>query len=187
MKLTPKTKKKILAGTILIVLAVIVTFGSVFAVNHFRGPVRLVNRYVDAVNTQNATELCECLPPSYQSTVKELIQEAGGDKAFFQKAYANMFNQDTPYESFGENITISVSNTVAEDQTITDGKYKGLDVSKLEVTAVTTVTCTMTTKGSEREVSETVEVVCIKIGSKWYMLNMSTVAKNQAETPTDVQ
>ena len=187
MKLTSKYKKKILAGVILVALAVVVTLVSIFAVNHFQGPVRLVNRYVEAVNTQNATQLTSCFPPSYQPNVQEMIQSAGGDKAFFQRAYAGMFNQDTPYESFGENVTISVSNTKAENQTITEGKYKGLDVSKLEVTAVSTVTCTMTTQGSLREVSETVEVVCIKIGRGWYILNMATINNQSAETPTDVQ
>ncbi len=187
MKPLTKGKKKIVALVILIALAVAVSFLSVSAVNHFKGPVRLVNRYVDAVNNQDAQALTKCFPPSYQETVKSLISSAGGDRAFFQQTYSGMFESETPYDTFGENVIISVSDPQTESETITDGIFRGLNVSQLEVTAVSTVTCTMTTKGSLREVSEQVEVVCIKIDRSWYLLNMSAITQDPAETPTDVQ
>ncbi len=187
MKVSSKTKKRILAGTILVVLAVAATFLATFAMNHYQGAVRLVNRYVDAVNNKDATNLIKCFPPSYQDNVENLVTQAGGSEAFFKQTYSGMFEGETPYESFGENVIISVSNPEAEQQTITDGVYKGMNMKAMDVSAVTIVSCTMTTKGSLREVSEQVEVTCVKINRSWYMLNMATVTPEQTETPTDVQ
>ena len=187
MKPLSKTKKKIIAGVILVALAVVATFLATFAMNHYQGATRLVNRYVDAVNNRNAKDLIKCFPPSYQNNVKNLVTQAGGDEAFFEQTYSGMFEGETPYESFGENVVISVSNPEAEQQTITDGIYKGMDMSKMDVSAVTVVSCTMTTKGSLREVSEQVEVTCIKINRNWYLLNMATVTPQETETPTDTQ
>ncbi len=187
MKVPSKTKKKIIAGTILVVLAVAATFLATFAVNHYQGAVRLVNRYVDAVNNKNAKELIQCFPPSYQKNVESLVASAGGDEAFFKQTYSGMFEGETPYESFGENVIISVSNPEAEQQTIIDGVYKGMNVSEMDISAVTVVSCTMTTKGSLREVSEQVEVTCVKINRSWYLLSMAAIPPENTETPTDVQ
>ena len=187
MKPLSKTKKKIVAGAILIVLAVAATFLATFAMNHYQGATRLVNRYVDSVNNKNAKEFVNCFPPSYQPTVESLVTKAGGDEAFFKQTYSGMFEGETPYESFGENVVISVSEPKAEQQTITDGIYKGMNMEQMEATAVSVVSCTMTTKGSLREVSEQVEVTCVKINRKWYMLSMAAVTPDETQTPTDVQ
>ncbi len=187
MKPLSKTKKKIIAGVILVVLAVAATFLATFAMNHYQGATRLVNRYVDAVNNKNANDFIQCFPPSFQKNVEGLVAKAGGDEAFFKQTYSGMFEGKTPYESFGENVVISVSDPEAKQQTITDGIYKGMDMSKMDVSAVTVVSCTMTTKGSLREVSEQVEVTCIKINRNWYMLSMAAVSPNATETPTDTQ
>ena len=187
MKVSSKTKKKIIAGTVLVVLAVAATFLATFAMNHYQGAVRLVNRYVDAVNNKDAKELIKCFPPSYQKNMESLIASAGGDQAFFEQTYSGMFEGETPYESFGENVLISVSNPEAQQQTIPDGIYKGMNMKQMDVSAVTVVSCTMTTKGSLREVSEQVEVTCVKINRSWYLFNMATVTPQQSETPTDVQ
>ncbi len=187
MKLTSKTKKRILAGSILVVLAVAATFLASFAMNHYQGATRLVNRYVEAVNNKNAKELVQCFPPSYQKNVENLVTKAGGDEAFFKQTYSGMFEGETPYESFGENVIISVTDPEAEQQTITDGVYKGMNVAEMDISAVTVVSCTMTTKGSLRKVSEQVEVTCVKIDRNWYMLSMAAVTPENTETPTDVQ
>ena len=187
MKPLSKTKKKIIAVVILVVLAIAATFLATFAMNHYQGATRLVNRYVDAVNNKNATELTKCFPPSYQKTVEDLVAKAGGSDAFFNQTYSGMFEGETPYESFGENVVISVTDPKAEQQTITDGVYNGMDMAGMDVSAVSVVSCTMTTKGSLREVSEQVEVTCIKINRNWYMLSMAAVTPDSTETPTDVQ
>lgn len=187
MKPLSKTKKKIIAGVILVALAVSATFLATFAMNHYQGATRLVNRYVDAVNNRNANDFIQCFPPSFQKNVEDLVAKAGGDDAFFKQTYSGMFEGEMPYESFGENVVISVTNPEAEQQTMTDGIYNGMDMRKMDVSAVTVVSCTMTTKGSLREVSEQVEVTCIKINRNWYMLSMAAIPPQATETPTDAQ
>lgn len=188
MTISKKTKRKIIAATILVGLALIATFLSTFAMNHYKGPVRLVNRYVESINTKNGKEFVACLPPSFRDNVQGYIEKAGGEQAFFEQTYKSMFEGETPYDSFGENVLISVSNTNAQQQTITDGIYNGLNVGQLEASAVSVVTCDMTTKGSLRETTEEITVTCVKIKGKWYMLNMEAVTPPTPDaTPTNVQ
>ena len=188
IKSLTKNNKKMWAGVILVAIILAIALFCVFMVNHYQGPVRLVNRYVESVNTKNAETFVSCLPPSYQETVNKKITAVGGANSFFEETYSGMFEGDKPYESFGENVMIAVSDCEAQRQTITDGIYNGMDVSSINATAVTVVTCTMTTKGSLREVSETVEVLTVKIRGKWYMLNMEVVTpRTPDETPTNLE
>lgn len=186
MNILAKHKKKIIAAAILVVLAVGVSFLSVFAVNHYQGSVRLVNRYVDAINNRDAKQLIQCLSPDSTEQLQANIEALGGEEAFFDQIYSMMFEGSLPYDSFGENVTISVSDTEPEQQTITDGIYRGLDVSQMNVSAISVVHCNMTTKGTVREVTEAVDVYCMKIDGDWYLMDMVAVSQT-TETPTDAQ
>ena len=166
-----KTKKKILALAILIILALVITTIAVMAVNHFNGPVRLVNRYIESINSQNGSQFLECFPPSQRDELAKTITAVGGEKKFFQNAYDQSFNDsEAQYDSFGENVTILVSDEDATQQEIEGDLYRGIDISALDASSVATVSCTLTTKGSLREESEEVEFTCVKIDGTWYLL-----------------
>lgn len=185
MKAMTATGKKWLAAGILIVLAIVITLLATFAGLDGKGPVRLVTRYVDSVNKQDFSSFCQCFMPDTQPTVRALAEKAGGEKAFFEKNYTNTFQSNPSNVNYGDNITILISDAKAQAQKIENGVYNGIKVADMKISAVSTVTCTMTTKGSLLETSDRVEVVCVKIDRHWYLYTMTTLP-NETVSPTDV-
>ncbi len=187
MKALSKRNKKILAGGVLVLLAAALALLLTFCNPFTSGPTALVKRYVAALNERNFDDFCGCFPPFMQQQVKNLAANAGGEEAFFEQNYAAVFREGAPYDSFGDSVTVSVSGATAERHELTDGAYNGVDVAGMGGSAVATVTCTMTTKGSLRSLSEQANVLCIKIGSRWYLLAMTANNSADTATPTDVQ
>lgn len=184
MKPITKTHKKWIAAIVLVLLAAGVTCFITMGGLSFAGPEKTVKNLITAMNEQDGELLISCMPPDAQEKMQDRLDAAGGAQAFFEQNYTAMFTTDAPYEDFGENVTLSVSNLVTEKKEMKDGVYNGLDLSGLNVTDVSTVTCVITTKGSLHQVSQDIIVTCIKIGGKWYILDMADITPTV--TPTDV-
>ena len=61
-----------------------------------------------------------------------------------------------------------------------------IDLKKLKATAVSTVECSVTTKGSAGEYTNRTRVICLKISGKWYIYAMAEI-NDAPETTTDVK
>ena len=184
-KLSPKAKK-IIAAVVLVVLAIIVTLTATFALQHVSGPARVVKTFFTSFNDRDFDAFCGCYMPSDQVLLKEAAEKLGGSEAFFEKNQQSMFGDDTPYSDFGDDIRLSVSDLDTESQTIENNMYNGLNLAEMKVTAVSTVDCTVTTKGSGNQAEERLRVVCFKISGKWYIYTMAAIPE-QTVSPTDVQ
>ncbi len=182
--LSSKTKKWI-AAAVLAGLAIVITVVATLAVGHANGPTRVVKTFFDSFNNRDFDAFAGCYMPKDQKLLQESVEKLGGSDVFFEKNYETMFGKDAPNGSFGENVTLSVSDAKATAQTIKDGKFNGIDVESMKVSAVSTVRCTVTTKGSLKEVEESLQVVCFKIDGKWYIYTMAGVP-TEPGTPTDV-
>ncbi len=163
-------KKKIIAAIILVVLAVVIALVSVLAINHFNGPTRLVNRYIDSINQQDADAFLSCFEPKTRKTLEANMKSMGGAKAFFQQNYADMFVGEKGYDSFGENVQILVSDEKSTQQEWDGDLFRGHNMTQMDASAVATVSCVLTTKGSLREEDQQVEILCVKISGTWYLL-----------------
>lgn len=162
--------KKVYASILLVVLAVVIALVSVLAINHFNGPTRLVNRYIDSINEQDAEAFLSCFEPEIRKTLEANINSAGGGKEFFQQNYAQTFTGETGYESFGDNVQIIVSDEKSTQQEWEGDLFRGHNLTEKNASAVATVSCVLTTKGSLREEAQQVEIICVKISGTWYLL-----------------
>ena len=185
MKTLSVKSKKWIAAAGLAGLAIIIAVVVALGVGHANGPTRVVKTFFDSFNQRDFDAFVGCYMPKDQQLLQESVEKLGGSDVFFEKNYQTMFGTDAPNGSFGEDVTLSVSDAKATAQTIKDGKFNGIDVESMKVSAVSTVSCTVTTKGSLKEVEESLQVVCFKIEGKWYIYTMAS-NPTVPESPTDV-
>ncbi len=186
--LSPKSKKWV-AGILLAVLIVVVAFGIAYFIKNKSGAAtdgpktkELVQTFVDSFNKKDFEAFCGCYIPDDQALLRQAAEKIGGGAAFFDQNYASTFNSNKPYQNFGDQVTLSVSDMKANQEDIVDGVYNGQDMKALNVTDVYTVNCTLTTKGSLSQVDEQVVFVCVKIKNQWYILNMYAIPPADTST-----
>ena len=189
MKALTTKKKKWIATIILVAVAVTVAFSVAYVIRSKGSSVtdpaktkELVQTFVDSFNNRDFDAFCGCYIPDDQVLLRQAAEKIGGGAAFFDQNYASTFSADKPYEDFGDNVSLSVSNVESTAEEITEGVYNGRDMDTLNVTDVYTVNATLTTKGSLHSVDEQVTFVCVKIKGEWYILNMYAIPSAATET-----
>lgn len=184
MKKLSSTGKKWLAAGILVVLAAGITLLATFAGADANGPARVAKRFVESFNQKDFDAFCSCFVPEDQALLQQAAEAIGGGEAFFNQNYDSTFGSDVPYQDFGENVTLSVSDMETQRQETKDGTYNGMDLAAKNIAAVSTVSCSITTKGSLSEYTERVTFVCVKIDRKWYLYTMVSHPEEPV-SPTD--
>ncbi len=177
MKKLSKKGKKWLAAGILVFLAIAVTLLATFANLDGKGSEGVIRNLAKAMNERDAAGFTSCFLPSLQEQIKQNMTTKDSADDYFDNLYP---------KTFGDHVTVSVSDFDTQRQEIKDGKYNGVDVTELKISAIAKVTYTMTVKGDLAEDSQKAIAICAKTEGKWYLLTM-TAAPEDTVTPTDVQ
>ncbi len=181
MKDKSTKKKKWIAAVILVTVAIVCACLIAYFIKDKGDAREVVQEYVQAVNQQDFDLLVQCFPPDMQQGIRDNASKLGGSTVIFDNIHKDIASGD-----LGDNIILALSDLTTEKKEIIDGKYNGVDVASMNITDVSTVTYTLTTKGSKKEFSEKAQAVCGKIQGEWYILTTTSLADETA-TPTDIK
>lgn len=166
-----KNSKNKKVGIIAVAVIAIAAIAGIFALFGGKGYEAVAEDFVEAYYTADAAGIVELIP---EKMVDYTLEDEGYDSldAFIEEGNETLEAQMYFVELYlGENLTVTseilgVEDVSEDDLPVlkVDYEYYGIKVSEAKYVEIE-----YTVKGSEDEMTDTLEIPVIKIGSSWYL------------------